>query len=39
LHQAKKDFKLTISKTKELLKIHGVTAAEIEELLNSKKRK
>lgn len=38
VHQAKKDFKLTVRKTKELLKIYGVTAAEIEELLNSKIR-
>lgn len=39
LHQAKKDLKSTIRQTQELLKVYGVTAIEIEELLNSKIKK
>lgn len=39
VHQAKKDLKSTIRKTSDLLKIYGVTTAEIEELVNSKIRK
>jgi mevalonate kinase len=36
LNQAKKNFKSTIRKTAELLKSYGVSATEIEELLNNK---
>lgn len=36
LHQAKKNFKSTIRKTSDLLRIYGISAIEIEELLNAK---
>jgi hypothetical protein len=36
LYQAKKSLKASIRKTTELLQIYGVTAVEIEELLNNK---
>ena len=36
LHHAKKNLKSNIRKTRELLKVYGVSVIEIEELLNKK---